>query len=158
MNRDLVIALTLTSAKRCVPRRLAPVSSPSSTANTRGHNSGNDSANSFARVPLFRVAHASGVLAIASRDRELFFRSVPLTTCMIRKKGLFRRNAETRTPEACATQSFHTHTSKVPDPALLLRAWPIDQHLTRHAALQKPSNRSQTSARRQLLVARATTF
>src|SRR4030095_465020 len=59
MTRDLVIALTLTSAKQCAPRRLAPVSSPSSTANTRARNSGNASANSFARVGRLRGAHAS---------------------------------------------------------------------------------------------------
>src|SRR6266436_8905728 len=59
MSRDLVIAPTPTSAKQCVQPRSAPVSSRSSTANTRAHNSVNDSANSFARFPeRHRVSHA----------------------------------------------------------------------------------------------------
>src|SRR5215813_6489793 len=106
MNRDLVIAPTLTSAKQYVPRRLAPASSPSSTANTPAHNSGDDSANSF-----------------ALHSRTL--------------KRLFRQNAETSTLEVCAPQNSaigcRTRTSTVLDPFPFLRAWPIDQHLTRRA-------------------------
>ena len=72
-SRDLVIAPTLTSAKQCVPPRSAPVSSRSSTANTRAHNSANDSANSFARVRIVWGAHASRVLVSASRRNNLVF-------------------------------------------------------------------------------------
>ena len=52
----------------------------------------------------FWVAHAFRVLASASRDREL-----PLWQAMIAgpapTKRLFRRDAETSTRDACATQT-----------------------------------------------------
>src|SRR5438094_9558512 len=54
MSRDLVIAPTPMSAKQCVPPRSAPVSSRSSTANTRAHSSANDSANKVGAIDLNR--------------------------------------------------------------------------------------------------------
>jgi hypothetical protein len=48
---------------------------------------------------FLRVARASRVLAMASRDRGLF------SGACIREKSLFQRDAETNTRDACATQS-----------------------------------------------------
>src|SRR6266705_1752312 len=82
MSRDLVIAPTPTSAKQCAPPRSAPVSSQSSTANTRAHSSVNDSANSFARFPnviAFRtrtstVPDRAPLLHASPTDRHLHCR------------------------------------------------------------------------------------
>src|SRR4029453_18077178 len=124
MTRDLVIALTLTSARQCVPRRLAPVSSPSSTANTRAHNSGSDSANSFARVGRLRGAHASSS-AGERVPRSRTFLSLGHAHCVhdSQKKivSVERRN---QVAAATATQSFRTHTSIAPDLILLSLASP----------------------------------
>ncbi len=50
-------------------------------------------------MPIIRVAHVSRVLAMASRHRGLFFSNQ-------KQKRLFRRDAETNTRDACATQSL----------------------------------------------------
>ena len=160
MSRNLVIAPTPTSAKQCVPRRSAPVSSRSSTANTRAHNSAKDSAN-ICGVRIVWGAHASRVLARASRDRELSFEVVnarPGGAAENKIVSARRRNQHARrvrSPEL-ATAS-RTHTSTVPDRARLLSASPEDRrpHLT--AALQKLSNPNRTSVQHRLLVASATT-
>src|SRR6476469_8235234 len=158
MSRNLVIAPTPTSAKQCVPRRSAPVSSRSSTANTRAHNSASDSANSCG-VRIVWGAHASRVLARASRDRELSFEVVnarPGGAAENKIVSARRQHARrVRSPEL-ATAS-RTHTSTVPDRARLLSASPEDRrpHLT--AALQKLSNPNRTSVQHRLLVASVTT-
>ena len=49
-------------------------------------------------------AHASRVLASASRDRELLLpQATAITQCF--EKPLFRRDAETNTRDACAPQN-----------------------------------------------------
>ncbi len=50
-----------------------------------------------------RVAHASRVLASASRDRELSLRQTK-TAVQHFDKRFFRRDAETNTRDACATR------------------------------------------------------
>ncbi len=61
--------------------------------------------------PKFRVAHASRVLAKPSRVRELSL-FVPIDGCVWNpKKSSFRRDAETGTRDACATQSGEFQSS-----------------------------------------------
>jgi hypothetical protein len=58
-------------------------------------------------APELRVAHASGVLANASRVRGLSLtRRISMEIAF--KKSAFRRDAETITPEAFATRNHGT--------------------------------------------------
>ena len=152
MTRDLVIALTLTSAKQCAPRRLAPVSSPSSTANTRARNSGNASANSFARVGRLRGAHASSRAGERVPRSRTFLSLGRAHYVHDSQKNIVSVERRNQVAAATATQSFHTHTSIAPYPILLSRASPKHRNPCSLESPQIPWNRSQTSARRRLLI------